>query len=214
MRLPHGTSAAIRARNPPPIPPVARPLCLRRTFASLKYGVYPPYPYTPNPSHSDKARRYRHRMHIFSLTACLWPDSVCLGSSASPRFRHLPGERDGSPDRATGGPAAGCTALPDASARVHEKPPAPHADLSFREEAPRPTIPHPEPRAPTGTDFQSCLCSEWDRSAAPRIDDPPRASASRFLSRRQGLEQRTAPHGASFEMTDPARVHTESASSG
>jgi hypothetical protein len=37
------------------------------------------------------------------------------------------------------------------------------------------------------TDFQSCLCIEWKRTAGPRIDDRLRASASRFLSRRQGL---------------------------
>src|SRR5829696_1838191 len=52
------------------------------------------------------------------------------------------------------------------------------------------------------TDFQSCLCSGSDPSAGPRIDDRLLASASRFLSRRQSLERRTVPRGASFEMTD------------
>jgi hypothetical protein len=52
------------------------------------------------------------------------------------------------------------------------------------------------------TDFRSCLCSGWARAAGPRLDDRLRASASRFLSRRQSLRRRAVLCGASFEMTD------------
>jgi hypothetical protein len=40
------------------------------------------------------------------------------------------------------------------------------------------------PLTPCDTDFQSCLCIGWKRTASPRLGVRLRASASRFLSRR------------------------------